>query len=132
MGPALPHRSVRGAGPDHQVLPGRHRGHAATRRQQWTCGVAQHQGPVDRPPRLRVPLRSRTDRPLRAHPWRSLSAAARPTGPLNGPTVMPEDPFFNWDPVVLDHRGMKLPGARPILAVAEVTEVGSRLVLVAQ
>jgi len=44
MGAALPCRSVRGVGQDYHVLPPRHRGHASSRRQQRTCGVAQYEG----------------------------------------------------------------------------------------
>src|SRR5207245_11670031 len=92
VGAALPHRSLRGTGAEHHLLPGRHRGHAAARRHQRTRGVTQHQGPADCPPRLRIPLGSCSDRPVGAHPWRPVSAATRPTSSVNGPTAMPEDP----------------------------------------
>src|SRR3954453_18672164 len=104
MGATLPHRSVRGTGPDYHVLPRRHRGHAASRRQQRSRGVAQHQGPADRSPCIWLPLRPRADRSLRAHPRRSLPTPARPTTLLTGPTDMPEDPiklylvgYDGWD-----------------------------------
>src|SRR6202171_6295514 len=93
MGATLPHRSLRGTRTDHHVLPRRHRGHASSRRQQRSRGVAQHQGPADRSARVWIPLRPGADRPLRARPGRSLPTPARPTVTVTGPTDMPEDPL---------------------------------------
>ena len=48
--------------------------------------------------RVWIPLRPGSDRPLRAHPGRSLPTPARPTVTVTGPTAMPEDPINGPQP----------------------------------
>src|SRR3954466_6473500 len=87
MGAALPPHAVCQARPNYPPPPRRHRGRATPHPQQRPHRADQHANPADHPPRLRLSLTTRRDRPRHAVTREPLPTPTRPMTRPTEPTV---------------------------------------------
>src|SRR3954451_13399343 len=87
MGAALPPHAVCQARPHDPPPPRRHRGRATPHPQQRSHRADQHANPADHPPRLRLSLTTRRDRPRHAVTRGPLPTPTRPMTRPTEPTV---------------------------------------------